>query len=63
MARWIQGAIKRPGEFTRKAKAAGMSVQAFARKVLGAKKGTYSSRTRRQAALARRFGKGGDLHK
>lgn len=30
--RWIAGAIKRPGAFTRKAKAAGMTVQAFARK-------------------------------
>lgn len=29
--RWIQGAIKRPGALTRKAKAAGMGVQAFAR--------------------------------
>ena len=29
--RWIQGAIKRPGALTRKAKAAGMTVQAFAR--------------------------------
>ena len=30
--RWIQGAIKRPGALTRKAKAAGMSTMAFARK-------------------------------
>jgi len=30
--RWIAGAIKRPGALTRKAKAAGMGVQAFARK-------------------------------
>ena len=29
--RWIAGAIKRPGAFTAKAKAAGQSVQAFAR--------------------------------
>lgn len=29
--KWIAGAIKRPGAFTRKAKAAGMTVQAFAR--------------------------------
>ena len=29
--KWIQKAIKRPGALTRKAKAAGMSVQAFAR--------------------------------
>lgn len=29
--KWIAGAIKRPGAFTRKARAAGMGVQAFAR--------------------------------
>lgn len=29
--KWIAGAIKRPGAFTRKAKAAGMTVQAYAR--------------------------------
>jgi len=29
--RWIQKAITRPGALTRKAKAAGMTVQAFAR--------------------------------
>ena len=31
--RWIQKAIKRPGAFTRKAKAVGMGVQAYARKM------------------------------
>ena len=30
---WIQGAVKRPGAFTKKAKAAGMSVQQFAKHV------------------------------
>jgi len=30
--RWIQKAIKRPGALTRKAKAAGMSTMAYARK-------------------------------
>lgn len=30
-SRWIQGAVKRPGALTRKAKAAGQSVQAYAR--------------------------------
>merc|ERR1712072_44133 len=30
---WIQGAVKRPGAFTRKAKAAGQSVQQFAKHV------------------------------
>ena len=32
-ARWISKAIKRPGAFTRKAKAAGMTVQSYARKM------------------------------
>lgn len=31
--KWIAGAISRPGAFTRKAKAAGMGVQAYARKM------------------------------
>lgn len=34
--KWIQKAIKRPGALTRKAKAAGMGVQEFARKKAGA---------------------------
>ena len=29
--KWIQGAIKRPGALTKKAKAAGMTTQAYAR--------------------------------
>jgi len=33
--KWISKAISRPGALTRKAKAAGMSVQAFARKHKG----------------------------
>jgi len=45
--RWIAGAIKRPGAFTRKARAAGMGVQAYARKMRGA-----GGRTGRQARLA-----------
>jgi len=45
--RWIAGAIKRPGAFTRKARAAGMSVQAYARKMRHA-----GGRTGRQARLA-----------
>ena len=50
--RWIQKAIKRPGAFTAKAKRAGMSVAEYARKVL--KKGSKAStRTKRQAALAK----------
>lgn len=41
------------GKFTRKAKAAGMSVQEFARKVLAAPEGRYSLETIRQANFAR----------
>jgi len=51
---WIQGAVKRPGAFTRKAKAAGMSVQQFAKHV-DANKSKYSTRTERQANLAQTF--------
>ena len=50
--RWIQGAIKHPGAFTKKAHRAGKSTGAFASQVL--KKGsTASTQTKRQAALAR----------
>lgn len=53
---WIQGAIKRPGAFKAKAKKAGMSTSAYASKVL--KKGsTASTRTKKQAALAKTLGK------
>lgn len=45
--KWIAGAIKRPGALTRKAKAAGMSTMAFARKMRRA-----PGRTGRQARLA-----------
>ncbi len=50
--RWIQGAIKRPGAFTAKAKAAGMSVGGYADKVTkaGSKADT---RTKKQASLAK----------
>ncbi len=51
---WIQGAVKRPGAFTRKAKAAGMSVPEFAKHV-DANKSKYSTRTERQANLAQTF--------
>merc|ERR1712072_306900 len=51
---WIQGAVKRPGAFTRKAKAAGMSVQQFAKHV-DDNKSKYSTRTERQANLAQTF--------
>jgi 2-hydroxychromene-2-carboxylate isomerase len=48
---WIKGAIKHPGAFTKKAKAAGMSTSAFAAKVLSPKS-KASTQTKRQAALA-----------
>lgn len=52
---WIKGAIKRPGAFRAKAKAAGMSTQAYAAKV--ARDPRASTRTKRQAALARTLGR------
>ena len=56
MADWIQGAVKRPGAFTAKAKRAGMSVQAYARHVL--KKGSTAAKlTKQQARLAQTFKK------
>ena len=51
---WIQGAVKSPGAFTKKAKEAGMSVQQFASHV-DANKDKYSTRTERQANLAQTF--------
>lgn len=54
--KWIQGAIKRPGAFTRKARAAGESVQQYANQVT--KPGSKAStRTKRQANLAKTLGK------
>ena len=44
------------GDFTAKARRAGMGVQAFARRVLAAPKGRYSPSTRKQANFARRSG-------
>jgi hypothetical protein len=57
--KFIARAIKRPGAFTAKAKRAGMSVAAFAKKVLK-KSSRASTRTKRQANLAqtlRKLGK------
>lgn len=49
---WIAGAIKHPGAFTKKAKAAGMSVKGFAARVT--KPGSKASTTtKRQANLAK----------
>lgn len=45
--KWIKGAIKRPGALTAKAKRAGMSTQAYARKMRKAK-----GRTGKQARLS-----------
>jgi hypothetical protein len=56
MAKWIQKAIKRPGAFKAKAKRAGMSTSAYASKVL-TKGSKASTRTKRQAALAKTLGK------
>lgn len=54
--KWIQKAIKRPGAFKAKAQKAGMSTSAYASKVL--KKGSgASTRTKRQASLAKTLGK------
>ena len=43
----------REGAFTAKARKAGMGVQAYARKVLSAPEGRYSSATRKQANFAK----------
>jgi hypothetical protein len=57
--KWIAGAIKHPGALTKKAKAAGMSVQAYASKVT--KPGSKAStQTKRQANLAKTLKK---MHK
>ena len=56
MAKWIQKAIKRKGAFKAKAKRAGMSTAKYASKVT--KKGSKAStRTKRQANLAKTLGK------
>ena len=53
---WIEGAIKRPGAFKKKAKAAGESTSEFATQVL--KKGSKASaRPKKQASLAQPLGK------
>jgi len=54
--KWIQSAVhpSRKGDFTRKAKRAGMSVQKFAMYVL-AHPEKYSKLTRYQARFARRM--------
>ena len=49
---WIEGAIKRPGAFKKKAKERGMSTKEFAAKVT-ANPDEYDTRTVRQANLAK----------
>ena len=51
---WIQGAVKRPGAFTKKAKKHDMSVQGFAKYVDDNPK-KFDTRTKRQANLAQTF--------
>ena len=51
MADWIKKAIKRPGAFKKKAKAAGETTRQYAAQVLK-KDSKASTRTKRQAALA-----------
>ena len=50
MANWIKGAIKHPGAFTKKAKAAGMTPAQYQAKVLK-NPSKYPATTRRQAQL------------
>jgi len=53
---WIAGAIENPGSFSKKAKKAGMSTSALAKKDL--KKGSKASKkTKKQANLALTLGK------
>jgi hypothetical protein len=52
MANWIQGAVKRPGAFTRKAKSAGMGVQQYANQVLS-DDSNASTLTKQQANFAK----------
>jgi len=54
--KWIQKAIKHPGAFTKKAKAAKMNVSAYANKVLQ-EDSNANSTTKHQAALAQTLGR------
>jgi hypothetical protein len=53
---WIKSAIKRPGAFKAKAKAAGKSTAGFAQQVLKPSS-KASTRTKKQAALAQTLSK------
>jgi hypothetical protein len=50
--KWIQGAVKRPGAFSKKAEEAGMSTAEYAAKVT-ANPEEYDKRTVKQANLAK----------
>jgi hypothetical protein len=50
--KWIQGAIKHPGAFTKKAEEAGMSTSEYAAKVTS-NPDEYDAKTVRQANLAK----------
>ena len=54
--KWIKGAIKRPGAFTKKAEERGMTATQFASKVT-ANPDEYDTRTVRQANLAKTLSK------
>ena len=54
--KWIQGAIKHPGAFTKKASSHGMTPKEFANKVL-AHKADYPAKTEKQAQLAKTLSK------
>ncbi len=54
--KFMQSAVKRPGAFSAKAKRSGMSTMAYANKVT-AKGSKASTRTKRQANLAKTFAK------
>lgn len=53
---WMQSAIKRPGAFTAKSKAHGMSVPKYASEVMSGKE-KADTRTKKQASLAQTFEK------
>ena len=56
---WMQGAVKRPGAFTKKAKSAGMSVAGYASKVTrpGSDATTLTKQQANFAKIAKKFGK------
>jgi hypothetical protein len=54
--KWIQGAIKHPGAFTKKAEAAGKSVKEYAAEVSANPK-EHDEKTVRQANLAKTLSK------